>query len=133
VLDDFNREVLGIDINSGIQAPRVTQYLDQIAAWRGYPKQIRVDNGPEFTSSEFTEWAKQHDIYVDFIKAGSPYQNGYIERFNRTYREDVLDLYLFSNLDEVRQETDRWIQLYNYERPHDGLNDMTPIEYLNAA
>lgn len=133
VLDDFNREVLGIDINSGIQAPRVTQYLDQIAAWRGYPKQIRVDNGPEFTSSEFTEWAKQHDIYVDFIKPGSPYQNGYIERFNRTYREDVLDLYLFSNLDEVRQETDRWIQLYNYERPHDGLNDMTPIEYLNAA
>lgn len=133
VLDDFNREVLGIDINSGIQATRVTQYLDQIAAWRGYPKQIRVDNGPEFTSSEFTEWAKQHDIYVDFIKPGSPYQNGYIERFNRTYREDVLDLYLFSNLDEVRQETDRWIQLYNYERPHDGLNDMTPIEYLNAA
>jgi putative transposase len=59
--------------------------------------------------------------------------NGYIERFNRTYREDVLDLYLFSNLDEVRQETDRWMQLYNYERPHDGLNDMTPIEYLNAA
>lgn len=133
VLDDFNREVLGIDINSGIQAPRVTQYLDQIAAWRGYPKQIRVDNGPEFTSSEFTDWAKLHDIYIDFIQPGSPYQNGYIERFNRTYREDVLDLYLFSNLDEVRQQTDRWIQLYNYERPHDGLNDMTPIEYLNAA
>ncbi|MFZ9080824.1 MAG: IS3 family transposase [Alphaproteobacteria bacterium] len=133
VLDDFNREVLGIDINSGIQASRVTQYLDQIAAWRGYPKQIRVDNGPEFTSSEFTNWAKQHDIYIDFIQPGSPYQNGYIERFNRTYREDVLDLYLFSNLDEVRQQTDRWIQLYNYERPHDGLNDMTPIEYLNAA
>lgn len=133
VLDDFNREVLGIDINSGIQAPRVTQYLDQIAAWRGYPKQIRVDNGPEFTSSEFTDWAKLHDIYIDFIQPGSPYQNGYIERFNRTYREDVLDLYLFSNLDEVRQQTDRWMQLYNYERPHDGLNDMTPIEYLNAA
>jgi len=133
VLDDFNREVLGIDINSGIQATRVTRYLDQIAAWRGYPKQIRVDNGPEFTSGEFAQWAEQHGIYVDFIKPGSPYQNGYIERFNRTYREDVLDLYLFSNLDEVRQETDRWMQLYNYERPHDGLNDMTPIEYLNAA
>ena len=133
VLDDFNREVLGIDINSGIRAERVTHYLEQIAAWRGYPQRIRVDNGPEFTSSEFTDWAKSHGIYVDFIKPGSPYQNGYIERFNRTYREDVLDLYLFSNLDEVRQETDRWIQLYNYERPHDGLNDMTPMECLNAA
>ena len=56
-----------------------------------------------------------------------------LDDFNRTYCEDVLDLYLFSNLDEVRQETDRWIQLYNYERPHDGLNDITPLEYLNAA
>ena len=73
VLDDFNREVLGIDINSGIQATRVTQYLDQIAAWRGYPKQVRVDNGPEFTSGEFAHWAEQHGIYIDFIEPGSPY------------------------------------------------------------
>jgi len=60
---------------------------------------MRVDNGTEFTSGEFAHWAEQHGIYTDFIKPGSPYQNGYIERFNRTYREDVLDLYLFSNLD----------------------------------
>ena len=133
VLDDFNREVLGIDINSGIRAERVTQYLDQIAAWRGYPERIRVDNGAEFTSGEFTSWAEAKNILIDYIKPGSPYQNGFIERFNRTYREDVLDMYLFSNLDQVRQETDRWMQLYNRERPHDGLNDMTPIEYLDVA
>lgn len=71
--------------------------------------------------------------YIDFIKPGKPFQNGYVERLNRTYREDVLDLYLFNNLDEVRQITDDGIQLYNHERPHDGLNDMTPIEYLNVA
>ena len=70
---------------------------------------------------------------IDFIKPGSPYQNGFIERFNRTYREDILDLYWFANLKEVRQMTDDWITLYNTERPHDGLNDMTPIEYLNVA
>lgn len=133
VIDDFNREVLGIDINSGIRASRATRFLDQIAAWRGYPKQIRVDNGPEFTSSDFVDWAEQHDIYIDYIEPGSPYQNGYVERFNRTYREDVLDLYLFTSLDEVREYTDQWIELYNHERPHDSLNDMTPIEYLNAA
>ena len=133
VVDDFNREVLGIDINSSIPARRVTTYLDQIAAWRGYPERIRCDNGPEFISSELASWAERHDVMIDFIKPGSPYQNGFVERFNRTYREDVLDLYLFSNLDEVRQITDDWIQLYNHERPHDGLNDMTPIEYLNAA
>lgn len=70
---------------------------------------------------------------INFIQPGSPYQNGFVERLNRTYREDVLDLYLFSNLVEVRQITGDWIQLYNHERPHDELNDMTLIEYLNVA
>jgi len=94
---------------------------------------VRVDNGPEFISSEFTSWAKKHNIQINYIQPGCPYQNGYIERFNRTYRNDVLDLYLFSNLDEVRQITDDWIQLYNFERPHDSLNDMTFIEFLKSA
>ena len=133
VLDDYNREILGIDINASIPASSVTRYLDQIAAWRGYPQKVRVDNGPEFISSEFTSWAKKHNIQINYIQPGCPYQNGYIERFNRTYRNDVLDLYLFSNLDEVRQITDDWMQLYNFERPHDSLNDMTPIEFLSAA
>ena len=131
-MDDFNWEVLGIDINSGIIAERFTRYLDQIAAWRGYPERIRCDNGPEFTSHKWATWAEQH-LYIDFIKPDKPYQNGYVDQLNRTYREDVLDLYLFSNLDEAMQITDDWIQLYNHERPHDGLNDMTPIEYLNVA
>ena len=132
---DFQLCVLGIDMNSGITADRVTRYLEQIAAWRGYPERIRCDNGPEveFTSHELAAWAGQHPIYIDFIKPGRPDQNGYVEQLNRTYREDVLDLYLFSNLDEVRQITDDWIQLYNHERPNDGLNDMTPIAYLNVA
>lgn len=132
VLDDYNREILGIDINSSIPASRVTRYLDQIAAWRGYPQKIRVDNGPEFISSEFAAWAEEHNIQIDYIQPGCPYQNGYIERFNRTYREGVLDMYLFGSLNEVRHITDDWMQLYNYERPHDGLNDLTPIEFLNA-
>ena len=132
VMDDYNREVLGIDINSGITADRLTRYLDQIAAWRGYPQRVRVDNGPEFISAQFVGWAQSHAIIIDYIKPGSPFQNGFVERFNRTYREDVLDLYLFASLDEVRQVTDDWMQLYNYERPHDGLCDMTPIEYLNT-
>lgn len=133
VVDDFNRQVLGIDINSGITAERVTRFLDQIAAWRGYPERVSCDNGPEFIFAELATWAERHEVMIDFIQPGSPYQNGFVERLNRTYREDVLDLYLFSNLDEVRQITDVWIQLYYHERPQDGLNDMAPIEYLNVA
>lgn len=133
IVDDFNREILAIDVNSGITAERVLMTLERIGAWRGFPAIIRVDNGSEFTSGAFVEWARERGIEIDFIEPGCPYQNSYIERFNRTYREDVLDLYLFETLQEVREVTDAWIDLYNYERPHDSLNDMTPMEYLEAA
>jgi len=133
VIDDFNREVLGIDIATSMPSLRVIRYLDQLAEWHGYPEKIRVDNGSEFTSEVFVNWAKAHDIMIDYIKPGCPYQNAYIERFNRTYRDDVLDCYIFNNLNEVKQITEDWIELYNNERPHDSLNDMTPFEYRNAA
>lgn len=95
VIDDYNREVLGIDIGTHILSLRVTWYLDQLAQWHGYPKQIRVDNGSKFTSSVFADWAAAHNIFID-----------YIERFNRSYRNEVLDYYLFNNLNEVNQSTD---------------------------
>ena len=92
-----------------------------------------MDNGSEFTSTIFTDWAAAHGILVDYIKPGCPYQNAYIERFNRSYRNEVLDCYLFNNLNEVRQLTDKWIEVYNHERPHDSLNDMTPAEFKQVA
>lgn len=133
VIDDYNREVLGIDIGTGLSSARVTRYLDRLAAWHGYPAKVRVDNGPEFTSSEFINWADKHSIKIDYIKPGCPYQNAYIERFNRTYRHEVLDLYLFNNLQEVEDITKDWINIYNSERPHDSLNDMTPLAYKHVA
>lgn len=102
VIDDFNREVLGIDIATSMSSLRVIRYLDQLAEWHAYPEKIRVDNGSEFTSEVFVNWAKAHDIMIDYIKPGCPYQNAYIERFNLTYRDDVLDGYIFNNLNEVK-------------------------------
>lgn len=122
VIDDFNREVLGIDIATSMSSLRVIRYLDQLADWHGYPEKIRVDNGSELTSDVFVNWAKAHSIRID-----------YIERFNRTYQGDVLDCYNFNNLHEVKHLTKDWIEIYNNERPHDSLNDMTPIEYKNMA
>jgi putative transposase len=98
VIDDFNREALGIDMAVSLPVGRVTRYLDKLAEYHGYPLTIRVDNGPEFTGKTFIDWAKSHGITLDDIQLGSPYQNGYIERFNRTYRTEVLDRYLFNNL-----------------------------------
>jgi putative transposase len=67
---------------------------------------------------------------LEFIKPGKPMQNGFIERFNRSYRQAVLDMYVFQTLNEVREQTELWLKEYNEDRPHDALGDMTPREYL---
>lgn len=56
-------------------------------------------------------------------------QMGFIERFNRSYQEGVLDMYVFRTLDEVRERTEVWKNDYNEELPHDALGDLTPVEY----
>jgi putative transposase len=129
VIDDLNREALGIDIAVSLPAERITRYLDKLAKYHGYPLTIRVDNGPEFNGKTFIDWAKSHGISIDYIQPDSPYQNGYIERFNRTYRTEVLDLYLFNNLAQARRITEEWLTIYNTETPHEALNNMTPLEY----
>ncbi|MCW0306108.1 hypothetical protein NB725_000076 [Pantoea ananatis] len=90
---------------------------------------LRMDNGPEFISHAMAEWAEQHAVKLEFIQPGKPTQNAFIERFNRTYRTEILDFYLFRTLDEVRKITERWVSEYNCERPHESLNNMTPEEY----
>ena len=129
VLDDFNREGLWIEIDLSLPAARVTRVLDMIASWRGYPKQVRVDNGPEFISHHMAAWAKIHAVQIHFIQPGKPAQNGFVERFNRTYREEVLDAYLFSSLDEARTITVEWLEEYNSIRPHSALENKTPFEF----
>ena len=91
-----------------------------------------MDNGPEFISVTLADWADKNEIQLEFIEPGKPTQNSYVERFNRTYRTEVLNMYAFKRLSEVREITDNWIREYNEERPHDSLGDLTPREYLMA-
>lgn len=130
VLDDFNREALAIEIDLNLPALRIIRVLERIIAWRGYPDKLRMDNGPEFISLALADWAEEHSVQLEFIQPGKPTQNSYIERFNRTYRNEILDMYVFRNLTEVRERTENWIKEYNEERPHDSLDDLTPQEYL---
>ena len=97
--------------------------------WRGKPDAIRVDNGPEYLSQVFVDWCKDNAVELIHIQPGKPNQNAFIERFNRTYREDVLDFYLFNNLTEVREITEQWLEEYNAIRPHDSLNGLPPYQY----
>ena len=129
-VDDYNREVLAVEVDTNLPAGRVTRVLDRIAEERYcYPERIRMDNGPEFISSAMAVWAETHGVELDFIQPGKPTQNSYVERFNRTYREEVLDLYIFDSLREVRRCTEIFIREYNEERPHESLGNMTPIEF----
>ncbi len=132
VLDDFNREALAIEVDLNLPADRVIRTLERVIAWRGYPAKLRMDNGPEFISVKLATWAEENNVTLEFIKPGKPTQNSFIERFNRTYRDEVLDFYVFRRLSEVREITDNWIIEYNEVRPHDSLGKMTPMEYLAA-
>ncbi len=84
IVDNFNREVLAIEIDLSLPAQRVVRVLDRIAAQRGYPEKIRCDNGSEFISIALADWAEEYGVLLDFIQPGKPIQNSFIERFNRT-------------------------------------------------
>ena len=131
VMDDGSREALAIEIDTSLSSKRIIRTLDQIIDERGKPMIVRTDNGPEFTSKDFELWAKEKGILIQYIQPGRPMQNGYIERFNRVYREAVLDAYLFFDLNEVRTLTEEWIKEYNEQRPHEALNNLTPLEWKN--
>jgi putative transposase len=133
VVDDFNREALAIEIDLNIPAQRVIRVLDRIVANRGYPLKLRMDNGPELVSLTLAQWPEEHGVALEFIKPGKPTQNAFIERFNRTYRTEILDFYLFRTLNEAREITECWLTEYNSERPYESLNNLTPEEYRLMA
>jgi len=129
VVDDFNREALAIDVDLNIPAQRIVRVLERLSEERGYPVFIRSDNGPELTAAVLAEWAERHGVIHDFIKPGRPVQNAFIERFNKTLRTEILDMYLFRSLSDVRILTEQWRCEYNEERPHSSLNGLPPVTY----
>ena len=129
VIDDYNREALLVEARFSLPGYKVICLLDDLAEERGYPEMIRVDNGPEFRSVIFKEWAAKHHILIHYIQPGKPAQNGFVERFNRTYREDVLDMNLFSYLEEVKCITAEWLRSYNQDRPHESLGGLAPASF----
>jgi putative transposase len=130
VVDDFNREALHIEVDTSITSARLVRIFEQLRRDHGSLSQVlRTDNGPEFLGEAFVQWAKDHGMAIQYIQPGKPNQNAYIERFNRTFREEVLDQHLFVRLEDVREAAHWWMIEYNEQRPHDSLGDLTPAEY----
>lgn len=129
VIDDYNREALMIEPAYSLPSNKVTHLLDVIASSRGYPEMIRSDNGTEFTSAVFKEWAKKRNVMIHYIQPGKPAQNGFVERFNKSFRTEILDITLFRHLQEVRAISREWMISYNTERPHESLAGLAPMAF----
>ena len=130
IIDDHNREALVNEAYLSIPADQLVRSVQQLIAERGKPKTIRMDNGPEFISKKFKNYCHKKGIQMKFIQPGKPAQNAYIERFNRTFREDVLDAYLFESVQQVNEKAFEWQVDYNKNHPHKALNGLSPWLFI---
>jgi len=130
VIDEGNREALRIECGTSIPSGRLVRVMDQLIEVYGKPQAIRMDNGPEMTSQGFTDWAERHGVKLLFIQPGKPNQNAFIERFNKSFRVEVLDANLFNSISEVQMAADEWLMDYNEYRPHESLGDVPPAAFL---
>ncbi len=132
IVDDFTKECLNIPVALGISGDQVARTLDGIAAFRGYPRSVRTDQGPEFTGRALDQWAYCHGIELKLIQPGKPMQNGYIESFNGKFRDECLNEHWFQDLAHARETINQWRIDYNERRPHSSLNYQTPLEFASA-
>lgn len=131
ILDDYNREALAVEVDFSFPAHKVVKLVKRAIEWRGKPEEIRTDNGTEFIAKVFEDFCENSVIAHIRIQKGKPNQNGFVERFNRTFREDVLDMNIFENIHQVREKTEGFLEDYNNEHPHDSLGGMSPVEFMN--
>ncbi|QSQ59331.1 IS3 family transposase [Xanthomonas translucens] len=129
VVDDFTRESVDIAVDHGISGAYVVRLLDQAACFRGYPRAVRTDNGPEFTSRAFIAWTQRHGIEHILIEPGAPTQNAYIESFNGKFRDECLNEHWFTSLAQARDVIADWRRHYNEIRPHSSCGRIPPAQF----
>jgi putative transposase len=129
VVDDFTRECLCLVADTSLSGHRLARELDSLIAKRGKPKTIVSDNGTEMTSMAILKWCQQAHIEWHYIAPGKPMQNGFVESFNGSFRDECLNETLFSSLAQARAVINAWRQDYNANRPHSSLGNITPSEF----
>ena len=129
VLDEGVREALAIEVDTSLPAKRVVRVLGRLGELRGYPQALRMDNGPELIAQELLDWCERNGVEPRHIQPGKPNQNAFIERYNRTFRNEILDAHVFEDLVQVRELSAQWLHIYNEERPHDALGRQPPAVF----
>lgn len=133
ILDEYSRECLHIEVDTSLPGARVVRTLEQLRQHRGCPRQIVIDNGPEFTGQALDQWAYIHGVELVFIEPGKPQQNAFIESFNGKFRDECLNEHWFMSVADARQTTAQWRWVYNTDRPHSALGNQTPEEFAARA
>jgi len=128
VIDDCCRENLCLVADTSISGARVARELDAPVRIYGKPACIVSDNGTEFTSPAILKWAEQNDVAWHYIDPGKPQQNAFIESFNGSLRDELLNEEIFDTLDDARRKIAFWRYDYNTVRPHSSLGNLTPLE-----
>jgi putative transposase len=132
VVDNMSRESPAIEAARSLTGERVVAVLERVAARRGLPQVIQVDNGPEFTARALDTWAQRHGVKLAFSRPGTPTDNPFIEAFNGRLRAECLDQQWFLSLDEARTCLEEWRRDYNTQRPHTALGNQTPAAFTAA-
>jgi len=133
ILDCHTREALATCARTNFRAYQVTEELDRLAALRGKPASIRVDNGPEFEGRMLDQWAYLNEVELDFSRPGKPMGNAFIEAFEARLRSECLNAAWFLSMTDARSRIDAWREDYNYHRPHTSLGNSTPCDDAEAG
>lgn len=129
VVDQFTRECPVLRSATSLTGSKVAKCLDQVAAERGYPESITVDNGTEFCSRVMDAWAYRNHVKLNFIRPGKPVENGYIESFNGRLRDECLNTELFWSIQDACDKLEKWRLDYNHQRPHSSLANLPPAAF----
>jgi putative transposase len=132
VIDAFSRECVALEIAYGFKSMDVIATLRRAIAKRGKPRTLRCDNGSEFTSTEFDQWAYWNNITIDFSRPGKPTDNAHVESFNGRVRQELLNSSWFDTIEQARREAGAWRRDYNEIRPHRSLGNKSPKEFVLA-
>lgn len=133
IIDQYTREAIAIEVSNSITGHHVCRVLDWLFELRSVPEAITVDHGPEFTSSALDQWAYDNNVTLDFIRPGKPIENAHIESFNGRFRDECLNEHVFASLRDARRKIEAWRMDYNQNRPHSGINNLTPYEFAETT
>jgi putative transposase len=133
VVDVFTREALCIRVDQRLRGHDVVQACNELAAQRGSPLRLFVDNGSEFSGRLLDLWAYHYKTQIDFSRPGKPTDNCFVETFNGSLRDECLNVHWFESIDEAKTKIEAWRVDYNESRPHQALDNLTPREYAEQT